>query len=325
MNKNTYVKSNSLVQATVNNLTTQQNHFMAMLLTEYVNNFDNSSIEDTITMSRYDIMNYLGLSVSGKTYENINKSIETFYRNSIITWIDDNKKSRTTMALFSKAEITDYDSNKDSNVVFKWNPEFKPYISNLKKEYTVLITSNFLSLKSKKSQTLYEFFHSYISQGFVTVYVDKLRELTECPISSYKKFSDFMKRGITGPINEINDKTDIKVEVISKNKGSINKKVIVSITFKVSNQQAKKVWFENCPNILLTEDEYRKITQEFTINGVSVGKKYVYKLSETKKKKPGVIHNDFKQIEKYYKADLKKVEKNTKPDFENLDFLYTNM
>lgn len=113
--------------------------------------------------------------------------------------------------------------------------------------------------------------------------------------------------------------------MVSKNKGSINKKVIVSLTFKITNQQAKKVWFENYPNILLTEDEYRKVTQDFKINGTLIGKRLVNQLSETKNKKPGVIHNDFKQLEKYYKAELKKVEKNSKSQYENLDFFYSNI
>lgn len=321
--KNTYVKSNSLVQSTVNNFTAPQNRLMAMLLTSYVNNFDTQSIEDTITLSRYDIMNYLGLSNSGQTYKNINNTITSFFQNSIVTWIDKEENSQNTTALFSNVKINNYDQDGDSLVEFTWNPYIKPYISNMKKEYTVLVTSNFLALKSKKAQTLYEYFHSFVNQGEVTVYLDKLKEMTECSSPAYKVFKDFFKRGITMPLEEINNKTDIKVEVLSKNRGNINKKVIVSITFRVTNQQAKKAWFENCPNILLTEDEYKKVTQDFEINGVPVGKKYVYKLSELKKKKPGVIHNDFKQIEKYYKADFKKIENTTKSD--NFDFLYANI
>lgn len=308
-NKDTYVKSNSLVQATVNNLTAPQNRLMAMLLTSYVNNFDEASIEDTITLSRYDIMNYLGLSNSGQTYENMNRTIRNFFKNSIVTWIDQDRNSEKTTALFSEVEIRDYATDGDGQVTFTWNNKIKPHISNMKREYTILVTSNFLALKSKKSQSLYEFFHSYVKQGLITVPIDELKTRTECNSPAYKKFADFYKRGISDPIDEINEKTDISIEVVSKNRGTQNKKVIVSITFKITNQQAKKVWFNECPEVLLSEDEYRKVTQDFFINGLYVGKKLVYRLAETKRKKPNVIHNDFKQLEKYFKSESKKYEK----------------
>ena len=307
--KDTYVKSNSLVQATVNNLTAPQNRLMAMLLTSYVNNFDENSIEDTITLSRYDIMNYLGLSNSGQTYKNMNNTIRNFFQNSIVTWIDKEEKSQNTTALFSNVKINNYDQDGDSLVEFTWNPYIKPHISNMKKEYTILVTSNFLSLKSKRAQTLYEYFHSFVSQGEVTVYVDKLKEMTECTSPAYKVFKDFFKRGITLPLEEVNDKTDINVEVVSKNRGNVNKRVIVSITFRVTNQQAKKAWFQEYPDILLTEDQYKILTQDFNIGGIWIGKKLVNKLHEVKQKKPDSIHNDFKQLEKYYKAEIRKFEK----------------
>ena len=306
--KDTYVKSNPLVQASVNNLTAPQNRLMAMLLITYVNNFDESSIEDTITLSRYDIMNYLGLSNSGQTYKNMNNTIRNFFQNSIVTWVDKDKSQNTT-ALFSNVKINNYDQDGDSLVEFTWNPYIKPHISNMKTEYTILVASNFLALKSKKSQTLYEFFHSYLNQGEITVYVDRLKELTECTSASYKDFRQFSRRGIKEPLEEINDKTDIKVEVLSKNKGNVNKRVIVSITFRVTNQQAKKVWFEEYPDVRLTDDQYKKLTQEFYIDGLFIGKRLVAKLQEVKKKKPDQIHNDFKMLEKYYKAELKKYEK----------------
>lgn len=307
--KDTYVKSNSLVQATVNNLTAQQNKLMAMLLTSYVNNFDESSIDDTITLSRYDIMNYLGLSNSGRTYSDINRTIRNFFQNSIVTWIDKEERSQNTTALFSNVKINNYDQDGDSLVEFTWNPYIKPHISNMKKEYTILVTSNFLALKSKKAQTLYEYFHSFVNQGEVTVYVDQLKEMTGCTSSSYKDFRQFSRRGIKEPLEEINDKTDINVEVVSKNKGNVNKRVIVSITFRVTKQQAKKAWFEEYPDILLTEDQYKTLTQDFNIGGIWIGKKLVNKLHETKQKKPDSIHNDFKQLEKYYKAEVRKFEK----------------
>lgn len=329
--KDTYIKSNALVQATVNNMTAKQNQLMAIMLTNYVDNFDEDSTIDTITMSRYDILKYLGVNVSGKSYKIINDNIKSMFKNSIVSWIDEKERTENITSIFSQVQIRDYDKEGDSQVIFTWNPLIKPHISNMKKEYTTLITSNFLALKSKKAQSLYEFFHSYLKQEYVTVYVDKLKELTECTSASYKVFKDFYKRGISGPIEEINDKTDIDIEVVSKNKGTENKKVTVSITFRITSSKAKKAWFDEYPTILLTDDEYRTVTQDFNVGGMPVGKKLVNKLAKTKEKKPNQIHNDFKQLEKYYKAELKKYEKEKNQNLAtanacdlNFDGLYAN-
>lgn len=306
--KNTYVKSNSLVQSSINNFSAAQNKLMAVLLTTYVNNFESDSmIEDRIRINKYDLINYLGYSMSGRTYDDIDKTLDRFAQNSIIKWLDDRGGTNRTPIFISVRN----DKLEDENcmIEFQWNPVIKPHLVDMKKEYTVLVTSNFLALKSKKSQSLYEYFHSYLNQGEITVYVDKLKELTDCTGDSYKRFCDFYRRAVTDPIDDINEKTDIHIEVVSKNKGSMNKRVIVSLTFRITNQQAKKPWFSEYPDILLTEDEYKKVTQDFYVDGLFIGKRLINKLAETKQKKPGAIHNDFKQLEKYYKAELKKHEK----------------
>ena len=306
--KDTYVKSNSLVQASINNFNVAQNKLMTVLLTTYVNNYDKDSmVEDKIRISKYDLANTLGYTISGQTYDNIDKTLDRFAQNSMVKWLDDKGGTNRTPIFISVRN----DKLEDENcmIEFQWNPLIKPHLTDMKEKYTTLVASNFLALKSKKSQTLYEFFHSYINQGEITVYIDKLKELTECTSASYKDFRQFSRRGIKEPLEEINDKTDINVEVVSKNKGNVNRRVIVSITFRVTNQQAKKAWFQEYPDILLTEDQYKILTQDFNIGGIWIGKKLVNKLHETKQKKPDSIHNDFKQLEKYYKAEVRKFEK----------------
>lgn len=308
--KDKYVKSNDLVQASINNFNVAQNKLMTVLLTAYVNNYDKDSmVEDKIRISKYDLANTLGYTISGQTYDNIDKTLDRFAQNSMVKWLDDKGGTNRTPIFISVRN----DKLEDENcmIEFQWNPLIKPHLTDMKDKYTTLVASNFLSLKSKKSQTLYEFFHSYVNldNGFITVPIDKLKELTECTSQAYNKFTNFYHKGIKLPLEEINDKTDINVEVISKNKGNVNKRIIISITFRVTNQQAKKAWFEEYPDILLTEDQYKILTQDFNIGGIWIGKKLVNKLHEVKQKKPDSIHNDFKQLEKYYQAEVRKFEK----------------
>lgn len=333
-NKDEYVKSNALVQASINSFTVAQNRLMTALLTKFVNNYDEvNKFEDVISISKYDLMNILYNSKGGEQTALIDKTLDNFAQNSFVKWIDEDEKTNRT-PIFINVSNNKLDDDK-CMIEFQWNPIIKSQLVGMKDNYVRLVKSNFMALTSKKSQSLYEFLHSYVNlnegkknQGEITVEVEKLKELTNCTSSSYNKFTNFYQKGIKETLDEINEKTDIDVVVLSKNK---KKTRIISITFKVKNSKAKKAWFDEYPTILLTDDEYRTVTQDFNVGGMPVGKKLVNKLAKTKEKKPNQIHNDFKQLEKYYKAELKKYEKEQNQNLAkakasdlNFDGLYAN-
>lgn len=326
-NKDEYVKSNALVQASINSFTVAQNRLMTALLTKFVNNYDEvNKFEDVISISKYDLMNILYNSNGGKQTALIDKTLDNFAQNSFVKWIDEDENTNRT-PIFINVSNNKLDDDK-CMIEFQWNPIIKSQLVGMKDNYVRLVKSNFMALTSKKGQSLYEFFHSYVNQGQITVDVEKLKELTNCTASSYSRFSNFFQKGIKIPLEEINEKTDINIEVVNKIKkgGSTS-----SITFKITSSKAKKAWFDEYPTILLTDDEYRTVTQDFNVGGMPVGKKLINKLAKTKEKKPNQIHNDFKQLEKYYKAELKKYEKEQNQNLAtakasdlNFDGLYAN-
>lgn len=326
-NKDEYVKSNALVQASINSFTVAQNRLMTALLTKFVNNYDEvSKFEDVISISKYDLMNILYNSTGGTNTKLIDKTLDNFAQNSFIKWIDEDENTNRT-PIFINVSNNKLDDDK-CMIEFQWNPIIKSQLVGMKDNYVRLVKSNFMALTSKKGQSLYEFFHSYVNQGQITVDVEKLKELTNCTSSSYSRFSNFFQKGIKIPLEEINEKTDIDIEVVDKIKKGARTS---SITFKITSSKAKKAWFDEYPTILLTDDEYRTVTQDFNVGGMPVGKKLVNKLAKTKEKKPNQIHNDYKQLEKYYKAELKKYEKEQNQNLAtakasdlNFDGLYAN-
>ena len=54
------------------------------------------------------------------------------------------------MPYFTKIELT------ETEVSFKWNNEMKPFLTNLKENYTQYLSNDYLKLKSVYSQNLYE-------------------------------------------------------------------------------------------------------------------------------------------------------------------------
>ena len=96
-----------------------------------------------------------------------------------------------------------------------------------------------------------------------------------------------------------------------KNKDNKDKRKVVSLTFKIKDQSEKKIWWDEYPNIKLTEEEYRTVTSWNNC------KLYIRQLDDVLKNGK-IIRNHFKQLEKYH---------NSKNKGEQIDFshLYTNI
>ena len=88
-------------------------------------------------------------------------------------------------------------------------------VVGLDSNFTKIFKKNILSLQSKKAITLYELLKSYAGRTFPpTISIEDLKEKLDMKSSSYNIFKDFYKRGISDPLKEINENTDIFVTVV---------------------------------------------------------------------------------------------------------------
>lgn len=114
----------------------------------------------------------------------------------------------------------------------KINPELKPYLLNIKDNYTRYQIKNILELKSIYSIRLYELLKQYLPIGKRTFDVTDLRKKLNLENGEYERFSDFNRYIIAKASNEINEKTDIEVSYSNVKKGRSIEKLSFTIKGK---------------------------------------------------------------------------------------------
>lgn len=303
-------KSNVLIQQSVDELNRREQYLMAILLSDFKAANENATcIEemktDTITLRLTDFINYLGITDCGKNIDNYKTTIAHFQSRAFFVWLDDKYANRTPM--FSNIQIPKHwvddgvpFDEKEYDINFKFHEIF---IENLlcSSNFTELFKRSIIHLKSEKAIKLYQLLKSHAAQEFDTTYsVSDLRLRLGMTSKSYDRFDNFYKRGITEPIKEINNNTEITVRAIKKHSPK-DKRIVESITFKIRNQAEKKVWWEyDYPKVKLTDDEYREVSKwVYPVHHKQLVKELQEKLDE------GVdIRNHYKWLNSRYKKKL---------------------
>lgn len=106
----------------------------------------------------------------------------------------------------------------------------KPYLLELKKNFTEYSLYYILSMKSKYSIRMYEFFKSYEYQKQITLDVDELK--TNLFAANYIKWSDFKRNVLDRAIGEINKYSDINVSYTIKKQARKNQYLVFKINHK---------------------------------------------------------------------------------------------
>lgn len=304
-------KSNILIQQSVDELNRREQYLMAILLSEFKAANPKATClaemkTDTITIKLTEFINYLGLNKdSGRNIENYKNTIAHFQSRAFFVWLDDKYANRTPM--FSNIQIPKHwvddgvpFDEKEYDINFKFHETF---IENLlcSSNFTELFKRSIIHLKSEKAIKLYQLLKSHAAQEFDTTYsVSDLRLRLGMTSKSYDVFKDFFKRGISDPVSEINENTEIFVKVV-KNKSKKDKRIIESITFKIKNQAEKKVWWEyEYPKVKLTDDEYREVSKWI----YPVHHKQLIKELQNQLDEGADIRNHYKWLNVRYKKKL---------------------
>lgn len=184
-----------------------------------------------IEISVIDFCKVIGIETNGAAYNRIKETIKTLSDKS--WWIDTGDSKEILFRWINEAEI-----EKGSGIIkLELNKHLEPYLLELKENFTKYELINVLSLRSKYSIRLYELLKSYLWRGNWDIHVDELRALleTEC---KYKEFKDFKKRVLTPSIKEINDFTDLTVQMETLKKGRIISDIHFDIEEKMGYQMS---------------------------------------------------------------------------------------
>lgn len=94
-----------------------------------------------------------------------------------------------------------------------------PYLAELKEGYFWYRLKSALLLSRAYSQRFYEWFCQYIDTGrWINVSVEFIRTRLDIPDDEYLRNNDFVRRIVHDSLKEINEKTDIHVEILRYHK-----------------------------------------------------------------------------------------------------------
>ena len=121
---------------------------------------------------------------------------------------------------------------------FHFDSKLKPYLLQLKNQFTSYKLSNILSLKSTYSIRLYELMKKWQHLGHWECSVDDLRGfLGAKSVKSYSVYGNFKNRVLLPALEELNEKTDVQISFKEIKKG----RSVERIEFTIRHSPEKEI------------------------------------------------------------------------------------
>jgi plasmid replication initiation protein len=130
----------------------------------------------------------------------------------------------------SWVSYVEYDEQ-SGRVSVSFDPRLKPYLLQLKREFTTYRLKNVMELKSSYSIRMYEILKRWQYIGEVDIALDDLREMMGVT-DKYQEYHNFKKRVLSPAEKEITEKTDIVFEYQEIKRG----RRVVGIRFILKEQ-----------------------------------------------------------------------------------------
>jgi len=172
--------------------------------------------DDFERLLSFDMRDFFGKKrLTTRDYEAVRNAAAQLVRTSISIKADNGKWAE--LALYSKIE----GKTGSSIIHFKFNQELRPYLVNLRGNFTSYLYDNVVRFKSGYSVRIYELLVRQLGwQDVYTVSVDYLKELlgiTE--VKTYKTFPKFREKVLDKAQDEINAYSDLKISYETVKKG----------------------------------------------------------------------------------------------------------
>ena len=222
MKKELIVKHNKLIEGKYN-LDTWEIKIIAKV-SSLIQKDDDDFKEFTFKSS--DMLNELGFGL--KNHIQLKETIEKLITKKITI----QKEKETLVTTFLSSCIYRHDT---SEIILRFDPNLKPYLLQLKDNFTKCYLEDVLSLSSFYAIRIYELCKQYEKIKERKIDVIQLKEILEIE-NKYKKYNDFKKYVLEIAEREINEKTDIH---ISFEEIKTSRKV-TSIKFNIEKKELEK-------------------------------------------------------------------------------------
>jgi plasmid replication initiation protein len=231
-NSNHYVvMANDIIKSS-HDMTLQEARLIRLVITQVVKEDKDFK---TYSIKIKDLAEYLGI-----TGETIYRDIKEICRKLRTRLIDVGKEGFDFISWTSNAK---YDT-KTSSVIIKLSDEIKPYILELEKWFTQYKFKEILSMHSYYALRLYELLRCYdgaakYESSCHEISITTLRFYFACE-KKYAKISHFKDKIIDTAIKEINEKTDIFVNVSYTKTGREVASALFSVRANYKNIKERK-------------------------------------------------------------------------------------
>lgn len=219
---NLVVKSNSLIQKSRYSLSVQEQKIILYLISKIKPTDDEF---ETYTFNLRDLCDVCGISYNGKNYRDFKDAIQNLRDKSF--WL----KSDTEESLCSWVNKVRIDK-KTLQVEIRLDEVLRPYLLQLRENFTSYELGYILVMHSKYGIRLYELLKSYDNLAEIQLSVAELKERLQSP--EYSDYKNFRVRVIDPAVAEINEQTDIHVEYEQHKTG----RAITHLTFRIATKSS---------------------------------------------------------------------------------------
>lgn len=225
-------KSNALIQKSRFELSLQEQKVILSLIQMIKPNDEELKLYD---FKIKDFCELCGIDKeAGKNYKNIRDTLKKLSDKSYWITLED---GRTTLVRWIERPFID---EKGGNIHIKLDILMKPFLLQIKKNFTQYSLYYVLAMKSQYSIRIYELLKSYLNLRSYESDINELKKMLQC--QHYGKISDFKSRVLDQAMREINQFTDLNVSYELIKDGRMFSKII----FKI---ERKKEMFDTWENI----------------------------------------------------------------------------
>lgn len=198
----TVIQHNNLIEAKYR-LTLQEKRLLLWLVSQ-VDSTDNDFKEHLLNITEFAEM----VNIRGDRLYSELQAITRRLMQRIITIRPVNENRLIQVAWLG---AVDYKFEKGI-VALSFHPHLKPFMIELKKNFTTFKLSDVIGLKSVHAIRIFELLKQYEEIGKRTIYLQELREFCGINQSQYQRFNDFKRYILEIAKREINFRTPIFIE-----------------------------------------------------------------------------------------------------------------
>ena len=221
-------KSNDLIQQSRFNLSLQEQKIILYLISQITPYDEDFKLyEFSIT----DFCRICGINAAGANYQELKDSIKSICDKSLWVRIEDQE---TLLRWIEKPYI----NRKSGTIKIRLDEDMKPFLLNLKKNYTSYELIFTLKMKSKYSIRLYEVvcsIHYHDLETYRQFFtLDEMKRMLGA--ENYKTWQAFKERALMPAVADINENSNKNVSVIPQQ--AAHSRAIIGVILEVSSKDS---------------------------------------------------------------------------------------